>query len=344
MNISLHTWAWMTWLAAALVALSTTRNPLYLALILLCLAVVILTLGRRSETAPPPVSPFRFGLIVVALSALFNTAISHFGQTVLFYLPENIPIIGGPITAEAFVYGAINGFVLTGIFWAFTALNQALPTRQLIRLIPRAFYPLAVVTSIAITFIPTTIRQHRQIREAQAIRGNRMRGIRDWIPLIIPLLVGGLERAMQLAEAMTARGFASTSSQVNDTRHRVIMAAGLVTLLVGWLVRLNPDRVILGTLVLITGILLIVVMLYLIGRQVPRTTYARQAWTIRDTLVVLGALIVLGITLLPLPWIDKTTLSYPVYPSLSRPTFDPLIGLATLGLLIPAVVIQRKSS
>ena len=334
----------MTWLAAALVALSTTRNPLYLALILLCLAVVILTLGRRSETAPPPVSPFRFGLIVVALSALFNTAISHFGQTVLFYLPENIPIIGGPITAEAFVYGAINGFVLTGIFWAFTALNQALPTRQLIRLIPRAFYPLAVVTSIAITFIPTTIRQHRQIREAQAIRGNRMRGIRDWIPLIIPLLVGGLERAMQLAEAMTARGFASTSSQVNDTRHRVIMAAGLVTLLVGWLVRLNPDRVILGTLVLITGILLIVVMLYLIGRQVPRTTYARQAWTIRDTLVVLGALIVLGITLLPVPWIDKTTLSYPVYPSLSRPTFDPHIGLAILGLLVPAAVIHRTSS
>ena len=343
MNISLHTWAWITWLAAALAALSTTRNPLYIALILLCLAMVILSLSRRSETAPPPVSPFKFGLIVVVLSAFFNTVISHFGQTVLFYLPEKIPVIGGPITAEALVYGAINGLVLTGIFWAFTALNQALPTRQLIRLIPRAFYPLAVVTSIAITFIPTTIRQHRQIREAQAVRGNRMRGLGDWIPLIIPLLVGGLERAMQLAEAMTARGFASTSSQVNDTRQRVIMAAGLVILLVGWLVRLNPNRVILGTIMLLTGILMIVMMLYLIGRQAPRTTYARQAWTIWDTLVVMGALIELGTFLLPLPWIDKTTLAYPVYPSLSRPTFDPLICLAILGLLIPAVVVHRTS-
>jgi energy-coupling factor transport system permease protein len=343
MNISLHTWAWITWLAAALVALSTTRNPLYIALILLCLAVVILTLSRRLETAPPPVSPFKFGLIVVALSALFNTVISHFGQTVLFYLPEKIPVIGGPITAEALVYGAINGLVLTGIFWAFTALNQALPTRQLIRLIPRAFYPLAVVTSIAITFIPTTIRQQRQIREAQAVRGNRMRGLGDWIPLIIPLLVGGLERAMQLAEAMTARGFASTSSQVNDTRQRVIMAAGLVILLVGWLVRLNPNRVFLGTIMLITGIFMIVMMLYLIGQQAPRTTYARQAWTIWDTLVVMGALIVLGTFLLPLPWIDKTTLAYPVYPTLSCPIFDPLISLAILGLLIPAVVVHRTS-
>lgn len=344
MNNSLHTWAWITWLAAGLVALSATRNPLYIALILLCLAVVIFTLSRRTETAPPPVSPFKFGLIVVAMSALFNTAISHFGQTVLFYLPENIPIIGGPITAEALVYGAINGLVLTGIFWVFTALNQALPTRQLIRLIPRAFYPLAVVTSIAITFIPTTIRQQKQIREAQAIRGNRMRGFGDWIPLIIPLLVGGLERAMQLAEAMTARGFASTSSQVNDTRQRVIMAAGLVTLLVGWLVRLNRDRILLGTTMLIIGFVLIVVMLYSIGRQSPRTAYARQAWTFQDTLVVLGALIVLGSFLLPLPWIDKSTLIYPVYPTLSCPTFDPLIGLAILGLLIPAAVIHRASS
>ena len=344
MNISLHTWAWITWLAAALVALSTTRNPLYITLILLCLAAVIFTLRRRSETAPPPISPFKFALIVVLMSTLFNAAISHFGQTVLFYLPEKIPIIGGPITAEALVYGAINGLVLSGIFWAFTVLNQALPTRQLIRLIPRAFYPLAVVTSIAITFIPTTIRQQRQIREAQAIRGHRMRGFGDWIPLIIPLLVGGLERAMQLAEAMTARGFASTSSQVNDTRQRVIMAAGLIALMVGWLVRLNPERVIVGTILLITGILLITLMLYSIGRQTPRTTYAIQAWTIQDTLVVMGALIVLGVFLVPLPPLNQSTLTYPVYPSLSCPTFDPLIGLAIFGLLIPAAVLLRKSS
>ena len=31
-----------------------------------------------------------------------------------------------------------------------------------------------------------------------------MRGLRDWLPLLMPLLIGGLERALQLAEAMTA--------------------------------------------------------------------------------------------------------------------------------------------
>ena len=343
MTASLHTWAWISWLAAALVTLSSTRNPIYVGLILICLAVVMRALTKRPGAAPPPVSPFRFGLIVVILSALFNAAISHFGQTVLFYLPDKLPITGGPITLEALVYGAINGLILTGIFWAFTVLNQALPTRQLIRLIPRAFYPLAVVTSIAITFIPTTIRQQQQIREAQMIRGNRMRRLGDWVPLIIPLLVGGLERAMQLAEAMTARGFASTSAQVNDTRQRIIMLTGLITLLSGWLLRLRPDQDVIGTAMLIRGLLLIVIMLYSIGKQVPRTTYAPQVWTIPDTIVLLGALVVIATFIFPLPWIDRSTLAYPVYPTLSAPFFDALIGITILGLLLPAAVIRRRS-
>src|SRR4030043_1151670 len=96
---------------------------------------------------------------------------------------------------------------------SFTVLNLALPVRDLISLIPRAFFPVAVVTSIAVTYLPTTMRQFQQIREAQAGRGHQMRKLRDWLPLLMPLLVGGLEHAMQLAEAMTARGFASSIAE-----------------------------------------------------------------------------------------------------------------------------------
>ena len=35
-----------------------------------------------------------------------------------------------------------------------------------------------------------------RIREAQAVRGHRVQGIRDWLPIVVPLLVSGLERAM----------------------------------------------------------------------------------------------------------------------------------------------------
>jgi energy-coupling factor transport system permease protein len=197
----MHPVAWMLWLVGVLIALSVTRNPLYLVLVLGCVGITLASLrGRTQRVAPTmPVSPVRFGLLVVALSALFNAGTAHVGRGVLVRLPEVLPLIGGPVTLEALVFGALNGLVLTGIYTAFVVLNQALPVRSLIRFIPRAFFPVAVVVSIALSFAPTTLRHFQQIREAQAIRGHRVRGLRDWLPLFLPLLVGGLERALQLA-------------------------------------------------------------------------------------------------------------------------------------------------
>jgi energy-coupling factor transport system permease protein len=98
------------------------------------------------------------------------------------------------VTLEALVYGAINGLVLSGFFAGFLVVNLALPARALLRLVPRAFYPLAMIMTISVTYIPATRRQFVQIREAQAVRGYRPTGLRSWLPLLMPLLVGGLER------------------------------------------------------------------------------------------------------------------------------------------------------
>lgn len=336
----IHTWAWLGWVVASLTALSMTRNPLYLALILLSIAIVEVGL-RSQDRISLPFSPLRFALIVILLSSLFNAAVSHFGETILFHLPENIPLLGGPLTLEALVFGAINGLVLSGIFGAFTVLNRALPVRMLIRLIPRAFYPVAIVTSIAVTFVPVTIRQFKQIREAQAIRGHRIRGVRDWLPLLLPLLVGGLERALQLAEAMTARGFASEVSTSKGV-HRLSMLVGLLTLLTGWLLHLVNEWELLGVVLMVTGTGLVIGMLWVLGRQVPRTNYSRQAWTVRDWMIVLGTTIVLTAFLLPLPGVDQSTLLYQPYPALSLPGFDPLIGVTILGLIVPIFVTMRR--
>lgn len=234
----IHPIAWVGWLASAIVALSVTRNPLHLILILLCIAIVYVTVSSTQDAPYQMTSPFRFAIIVVVLSALFNAVTVHLGETVLFYLPEGLPIIGGPITLEAVVFGLINGLVLMGIFLAFATLGQALPIRALIRLIPRAFFPMAVVVSVGVTFVPVTVRQFQQIKEAQAIRGHRVRGVRDWLPLLMPLLIGGLERALQMAEAMTSRGFASVEVAGQDAAPRLAIVVGLAALLSGWLLRL----------------------------------------------------------------------------------------------------------
>ncbi len=75
--------------------------------------------------------------MIITLSALFNFVTAHFGQTVLFTLPASIPLVGGPYTLEALVFGMVNGLVLVGFLAAFNVLYQALPTQALIRMIPR---------------------------------------------------------------------------------------------------------------------------------------------------------------------------------------------------------------
>ena len=338
----LHPVAWLGWVCAALTALSVTRNPLYLALILLCIAIVAAALQPVAKDTPMPVSPVRFAFTVIAISALFNAAIVHFGDTVLFRLPDPLPVVGGAITLEALTFGALNGLVLSGLFAAFTVLNLALPTHALVGLIPRAFYPVAVVISIAVTFVPTTLRQFRQIREAQAVRGHRMRGLRDWLPLFMPLLISGLERALQLAEAMTARGFASTDDQAQGAATRTPTVLGLAALLGGWLLRLAWGWNALGLGLMVVGAGLVVGALWVVGRGVSRTVYRSDSWTLRDGAVLLGVIVVMTPFLLPVPELDRQSLFYYPYPALSPPRFDPLIGVAILGLLGPALFVAGE--
>ena len=169
-----------------------------------------------------------------------------------------------------------------------------------------------------------------------------MRGLRGWLPLIMPLLVGGLERALGLAEAMTARGFASSEGGNQTSLTRLGMILGLLMLLGGWLLGLIEGWQLLGIGLMILGITLIAAMLWSISRSVPRTNYNREIWGFRDFLVLIGSMVVLSAYLLPIPWIDQSTLYYNPYPILSIPGFDPLIGAATTGLLIPLFIIKIK--
>lgn len=337
----IHPRAWLIWLAAAIVTLSLTRNPLYLLLILACLTGVSQALRREAYTPVLPLPLLRLGLLIVATSALFNFASAHFGRTVLWSLPASIPLIGGPWTLEALVFGAVNGLVLVGFLLAFNVLYQALPTQALIRMIPRALYPVAVTISIAVSYVPTTLEQFYQIRDAQRMRGHQVRGVRDWLPLFMPLLVGGLERAFQLAEAMTARGFGSLGAlpRTGQDFSRVALAAGLAALLSGLLLLLFWQQPVAGWALVALGIGALLLALWHQGRRVQRSVYRREAWSSRDTLMTLAAVVTLAVYALPS---SRASLAWSPYPQISWPGLAPLLGLATLGLLAPAALLARS--
>ena len=332
-----HPWAWIAWAAATLTVLSATRNPMYLALVLCCIVLVGRLVPTDVETVVVPLSPLRFGFIVVGLSALFNAASVHVGSHVLIRLPAGLPLVGGPITLEALTYGALNGLSLTGIFALFALLNRTLPVRSLVRLIPRAFYPVAVVVSIAVTYVPTTLRQFQLIREAQAVRGHRVRGLRDWLPLFMPLLIGGLERAVQLAEAMMARGFAAHGERMHDTLTRLLVTLGLLALLTGWLAREGWHQEYPGLMLMLAGVGLVLLALWIIGRRVPHTTYRHQEWAGQDTAIVAGAFVAACALCLPLPGLDRSTIFFYPYLTLGLPGLNGAVGVGILGLLGPAM-------
>lgn len=330
---------WLAWALTMLVAASSTRNPLYATLLLLIALVVRNTCAPRNSRAS--FSLLRFALVAIPLAALFNSLMARLGDTVLISMPAWLPLLGGPITLEAIVFGAINGLILTIILSSFATFNQVTPVRDLVRLTPRAFHEAGVVISIALTFIPQTIHSLERIRQAQAVRGHRMRGWRDWLPIVMPLLVSGLERSMGLAEAMVARGYGAISEKALLLRTQALLALGTLALLGGWLAWLFlPLWRSIAAGVMVGGAGLIFGAVWQAGRAVTHTVYRARHWTALDTLVVLGCGLTLVVLLLPLPLVDQNTLYYSPYPSLNWPSFDVLIGLGLLGLLAPAIIYR----
>jgi energy-coupling factor transport system permease protein len=326
---------WLVWLLAAAVLTMSTRNPFYLLVLLLAARLVDIVCGRSETGFNLPLA--RIGLILLLFATVFNALIVHIGETVLFRLPGNWPWLGGPVTLEAAVYGAGNGLMLLTLLIIFAAFNNIVSTSEMIRLAPRALRDLAVVVLIAITYVPETMTQLNRIREAQAIRGHRVKGIRDWQPVLIPLLIGGLERAMGVAEAMVARGYGSTTDTKQPYSVQLLLLAGLLAGFAGWVLSFWIGWP--GWLLMGLGVLLIGFLLWQLGRQTPFTRYRQAPMTGWNWGLMGTAVLAIMLLIIPLPFIDKATLVYTPYPKLTLPGFDVWIGLNLLWLIFPAVVV-----
>lgn len=328
--------AWVLWLLAASIIILLTRNPFYLLILLLIARVVLISCAIPHGGVR--IRFWRLAAIIITFSTLFNLLLVHFGDTVLLTLPSSWWILGGRLTLEAAIYGAINGLILVALLAVFLTFNGVVPASELIRLAPRALTNLGLVTMIALTYVPETVAQLQRIREAQALRGHRLHGLRDWQPIVIPLLVGGLERAMGLAETMVARGYGSTT----DTRQSLGMQLGLLATLMlslaGWLVTFWIDW--LGWTIVGVGLALLVVLGMWLGRQVSHTRYRPRAWTKRDTLLVLCSLVPLALLTIPSQWLDRSDLFYTPYTRAALPTFNVWLGLSLTLLAAPAILVE----
>lgn len=275
---------------------------------------------------------------MVILSTLINSLFSHVGNTTLFVIPEKWPLIGGAVTIESLVYGAINGLVISNLYILFNILNLAINAKQLTRLIPRAFHSVAMVVTISITFFPTIQNRAREIKEAQMIRGNPMKKTSDWLPIIIPLLVTSLENSILLAESMTARGFHQQAENKSSTT-TISLITGAFFIFSGWLLQMfNYPKWIYLILYLFGGGVIVLRLMH-VGKQSKVTYFQHEPWDHKS-------IIITGLMLLSLICFTVfssngsfTTLGYYPYPYLSIPGFQ-ISGLIFYALLsIPIIFV-----
>ena len=333
----LHPVAWLAWTISGTVAATMTRNPLYLAILSGIVAIHYALASRRNPEAQGWLAMLRLALGLVCLIIPLNALSVHAGTHVLFRLPSNWPLVGGNITLEAAVWGATTALGLMAVMMLFATLNLSVGQAQILRLTPAFVYEAGLTVSIALTFVPQMLVSAREIREAQLVRGHRMRRARDMLPLLLALLTTGLERSFQLAESMEARGYGNVRPLPTS---RDVLLKGLTMLglagMLGALFALTyaGGWVAWGGLLLSASVL--VGVFWAQGQRVTRSRYHRARLSWQDGIAISAALAVLGVLIAVRIGKAAALLYYPYTKLL--PPFEPWLGAALLLLAAPAVL------
>lgn len=294
----LHAGAWWVWAIGLAAAASRTTNPLLLALIVAVAAYVVM--ARRTDA--PWGGSFnaflKLGLIVIAIRVVFQAVFgAHVGgTTVLFRLPElTLPEwaaslkVGGAITAEATVLALYDGLRLATILACLGAANALADARRLLRSVPGALYEAGVALVVAMTFAPRLVADARRVRRAHRLRGRQAKGIRALGRVAMPVLEGSLDRSLELAAAMDARGFGRRAAVPGPRRRAaaILVLTGLIGVCVGLYGLLDGGPAArAGPYVLATGLLLALGGFVVGGRGTRRTRYRPDPWSLPEWGVV----------------------------------------------------------
>lgn len=184
----------------AAAALLTDRVATAVAIAAFLFAIVMRAPARRRW-------PYVIGGLVSALGVfLLSPLLAVHGSQVLWGGPT-VPVLGVlDVTREEIALAALNGARLAAVAFAFAAYALLLDHDRLLAAVAGARRS-ALMAALAIRLMPTLERDAVGLAEAVRGRGVEVEGLRGRGRLVSPLVAGSLERALNLAESMEARGF-----------------------------------------------------------------------------------------------------------------------------------------
>ena len=190
--------------AALLAALGATAlmadRGATVAVIAALLLAVCLRAGARAR-------PYLVGIGFTSVSLFLLTPfVESIGSHVLWSGPL-VPVLGYlDVTREELSFAAVQGLRLAGVSLAFAVYALLLDHDRLLRSARFARRSVLAV-ALATRLVPTLERDAAGMVESLRGRGVRVTGARGYARLASPLLSGSLERGLNLAEAMEARGY-----------------------------------------------------------------------------------------------------------------------------------------
>jgi len=182
----MHPLVWIVWAGTCAIAAVTTSNPFYLVVIGVSAWVVHAT----GDGDAPTRRSFYVFLMAGAIAVILRTTL----------------VVFGPVTVDRLAYAALEGLRLATILLVFGAFNAVADPFGVLRLAPRRLHEPALAAALALSIAPRTVAAVGRVREAQALRGIAVHGLRTLPALAVPVLEIGMEDALVLAESMDARG------------------------------------------------------------------------------------------------------------------------------------------
>jgi energy-coupling factor transport system permease protein len=187
----------------AIFLLSILVSDIFYLAILFAFVMCVVAVGK---VVRPALSLLKYTVYVAAFLVLFSILVSS-GSTVLFEI--------GPLTVrlESLLFAASMCLRLFLAIAAFSLLTFTVHPDQLLQAMSKYGFRTMTGLSIATRMYPTIAADSSNIEDAMRARGvefdlgSLIQKARARAPVMMPLLLNSLDRSMDIAEAMEARGF-----------------------------------------------------------------------------------------------------------------------------------------
>jgi energy-coupling factor transport system permease protein len=350
---TLHPLAWWVWAACLAVVAVQSTNPNPFLLLLICGVVCFVVASCRGNAPWARSLTFflRLGVVVIMIRVVIEILFGQRGIPghVLFTLPR-APLpswaaavsIGGPVTLESILTAFVAGLQIATILVCFGAANSLSSPYRLLRCLPAVLYEAGVAVTVALSFTPELMESIVAVRQARRLRGIPIKGVRGLRGVAVPVLEGALDRSLQLATSMDARGYGRRNETKDATRRlaNTTTALGLLLAAVGIYGVIDSGSLFgLGLPIVAVAFVLCALGLAVSGRRSPRTRYRPDRWGLREWLVVSsGAAALAAIALARALDVSGVAVSFNPLAVPALPLL-PVVGIlaaATPALVVPA--------